>query len=119
MYICLLQSVKELQRDLASKSCELSATQLDLHSWKRKAAVERLRLVSVQEDLSHQKIQIEALTAECNRHQEEYNVAQANFQAANAHNKQLASELSQTAAVSTKLQVSPTVSTATLSNVQR
>ena len=119
MSVCSPQDFKELQRELASKSCELSAAQLNLHSWKQKAVVERLRLVSVQEDLTHQKVQIEALTAECNRRQEEYNVAQANFQAANEQKIQLGTELSKGAAASAKLQVSNAGSASDFSNMQR
>ena len=100
-----LQSVKELQRELVSKSCEVSAAQLDLHSWKQKAALQQLRLVSVQEDLGHQKVHIEALTAECRRRQEEYNVAQAQLEAASAQNAQLKSELSQSGAAVAAAQV--------------
>ena len=100
-----LQGVKELQREIVSKSCELSATHLDLHCWKQKAAVQRLRLVSVQEDLSHQKVHTEALSAECSRRQEQCNVAQAQLQAAFAQNDQLKSQLSQSAAAMADAQV--------------
>lgn len=100
-----LQGVKELQRDIVSKSCELSAAQLDLHCWKQKAAVQRLKLVSVQEDLSHQKLHTAALAAECSRRHEECNVAQAQLEAASAQNKQLKSELLQSAAALANAQV--------------
>ena len=103
---CWLQSVKELQRELVSKSCELSAAQLDLHCWKQKAAVQQLRLVSVQEDLGHQKVHTEALASECSRRQEECNVAQAQLQAATAQNGQLESELSQSASAIADAKVS-------------
>ena len=101
----LLQTVKELQRELASKSCEVSAAQLELLGWKQQAAVQKLRLVSAQEDLGHQIVHIEALTAECKRRQEECNVAQAQLQAADEHNTQLATRLSHSNAASAKLQV--------------
>ena len=67
--------------------------------------MQRLRLVSVQEDLSHQKVHSEALAAECSRRQEECNVAHAQLQAALARNEQLDSELSQSAAAMANAQV--------------
>lgn len=100
-----LQGVKELQREIVSKSCELSAAQLDLQCWKQQAAVQRLKLVSVQEDLSHQKLHTAALAAECSRRHEECNVAQAQLEAASAQNGQLQSELSQRAAALAHAQV--------------
>lgn len=100
-----LQGVKELQREIVSKSCELSAAQLDLHCWKQKAAVQRLKLVSVQEDLSHQKVHTAALAAECSRRHEECNVAQAQLEAASAQNGQLESQLMQSAAALASAQV--------------
>lgn len=60
--------------------------------------MQRLRLVSVQEDLSHQKVHTEALAAECSRRQEECNVAQAQLQAAFAQNNQFKSQLLQSTA---------------------
>lgn len=100
-----LQSVEELQRELVSKSCEVSAAQLDLHCWKQKAAVQQLRLVSVQEDVGHQKVHIEALTAECSRRQEDVNVAQAQLKAASEQNAQLVIELSQSSTALATAQV--------------
>lgn len=68
--------------------------------------MQQLRLVSVQEDLGHQKVNTEALAAECSRRQEECNVAQAQLQAATAQNGQLESELSQSASAIADVKVS-------------
>lgn len=100
-----LQSVEALQRELVSKSCEVSAAQLDLHGWKQKAAVQQLRLVSLQEDVGHQKVHIEALTAECSRRQEDVNVAQAQLRATSEQNAQLELELSQSSTALATAQV--------------
>lgn len=67
--------------------------------------MQRLRLVSAQEDLSHQKVHTEALAAECSRRGEECNVTQAQLQAAFVQNEQLESELSQSAAAMANAQV--------------
>ena len=67
--------------------------------------MQRLRLVSVQEDLTHQKVHTGALAAECSRRQEECNVTQAQLQAAFAQNEQLESELLQSAAAMANAQV--------------
>jgi len=105
-----LQTAKDLQRDLAGKSCELSAAHLDLHRWKRKAALQQLRLVSVQEDCGHQKLHIEALTAECSRRQEQCNSLQGEILAARAQTAQLETRLTDSAASSAGLQVKSIVS---------
>ncbi|KAL0035790.1 hypothetical protein WJX77_002662 [Trebouxia sp. C0004] len=98
------QTTKDLQRDLAGKSCELSAAHLDLHCWKRKVALQQLRLVSVQEDCAHQKVHIEALTAECSRRQEQCNSLHGEMLAARAQNAQLETRLTDSAASSAGLQ---------------
>jgi len=100
-----LQNTKDLLRDLAGKSCELSAAHLDLHGWKRKAALQQLRLVSVQEDCGHQKVHIEALTAECSRRQEQCNSLHGEILAACAQHAQLETRLTDSAASSAGLQV--------------
>ena len=100
-----LQTTKELQRQLASKSCELSAAQLDLHCWKRKSALQQLRLVSVQEDLGHQKVHIDALAAECSRRQQQCHRLQAEVQTAVAQNMQLEARLADDAVTSAEMQV--------------
>lgn len=105
-----LQTAKDLQRDLAGKSCELSAAHLDLHCWKRKAALQQLRLVSVQEDCGHQKVHIEALTAECSRRQEQCDSLQGEILAARAQTAQLETRLTDSAASSAGLQVKSVVS---------
>jgi len=107
-----LQTTKDLQRDLAGKSCELSAAHLDLHCWKRKAALQQLRLVSVQEDCGHQKVHIEALTAECSRRQEQCNSLHGEILAARAQTAQLETRLTDSAASSAGLQVKSIVSRA-------
>ncbi len=105
MWLACLQTTKELQRELASKSCELSAAQLDLHCWRRKAALQQLRLVSVQEDVGHQKVHVDALGAECGRRQEECNTLQGKVQAAVAHAAQLEAKLADNATTSAGMQV--------------
>jgi len=100
-----LQNTKDLLRDLAGKSCELSAAHLDLHGWKRKAALQQLRLVSCQEDCGHQKVHIEALTAECSRRQEQCNRLHGEILAARAQTAQLETRLTDSAASSADLQV--------------
>ena len=105
-----LQTTIDLQRDLAGKSCELSAAHLDLHCWKRKAALQQLRLASVQEDCGHQKVHIEALTAECSRRQEQCNSLHGEILTARAQNAQLETRVTDNAASSTGLQVTSIVS---------
>ena len=105
-----LQTTKDLQRDLAGKSCELSAAYLDLNCWKRKAALQQLRLVSIREDCGHQKVHIEALSAECSRRQEQCDSLHGEILAAHDQNSQLEARLTDSVASSTGLQVKSIVS---------
>lgn len=100
-----------MQRELAGKSCELSAAHLDLHCWKRKVALQQLRLVSIQEDCGHQQVHVDALTAECSRRQEECNSLQDDLQIAYAQTTQLEARLAANVATSADLQVNDVLAT--------
>ena len=100
-----MQTAKELQRELASKCCELSAAHLDLHRWKGKAALQQLRLVSAQEDLSHQKVHTDALSAECSRRQTQCNALQDDLRTAHTAHADFRVQLAQQAAANADLQV--------------
>lgn len=103
-----LQTTKELQRNFASKSCELSAALLDLHCWKRKTALQQLRLISAQEDIEHHKVHAQALTDECSRRQVECSSLQAQLQTVSLENTQLEAKLADNAATAADMQVSTT-----------
>lgn len=100
------QNAQDLQRELATKCCELAAACIDIHRWKKQAALQQLRLASVQEDLGHQKVYIDALSAECSRRQELSDNLQAQLQIQQQHTTHLDSQLAEAAAKSISLQVS-------------
>lgn len=99
------QTAQDLQRELAGKCCELAAACINIHRWKKQAALQQLRLVSVQEDLGHQKVYAEALSAECTRRQELSDNLKAQLQEQRQHTAKLDLELAQAASKSTNLQV--------------
>lgn len=100
------QSAQDLQRELASKCCELAAACIDINRWKKQAALQQLRLVSVQEDLTHQKVYAQALSAECSRRQQLNDNLQAQLQRQQQHNTKLDRQIAEAAARTTDLQVS-------------
>lgn len=100
-----LQTAQELQRELASKSCELSAVNLDLHRWKGKAALQQLRLASADEDLGHHRVHISALSAECSRRQHQCNALQNELQTAQASQEDLRAQLAHQNAVNADIEV--------------
>lgn len=99
------QTGQEMQRELASKCCELAEACINIHRWKKQAALQQLRLVSAQEDLGHQKVYIDALSAECSRRQELNDNLHAQLQMQHQQAAKLNSELSEASHQSGNLQV--------------
>lgn len=99
------QTAQVTQRELAGKCCELAAACIDINRWKKQAALQQLRLVSVQEDLTHQKVYAEALSAECSRRQELNDNLQAQLQIQHQHSAKLDEQIAEAAAKSSDLQV--------------
>ena len=54
---CLGQTERDLEAQLLAQDFQLSAAKLDVQQWKRRCAVQQLRLDSLQEDMDHLKSQ--------------------------------------------------------------